>query len=150
MRWRIAVAIVLLQLQHSTVAAEEDDDEDLDLDDGGVGAESFDLRSPKEIDDIYLKIIRHNVRNKVKMGMMPGDPLHKQAEEEARQIGAFRPNKTKTQMGAALLAGPSRGGIAAIAAGVEPSKLQTCSATAAFDCSISGMRQTKMLVWTHP
>jgi hypothetical protein len=100
-------------------------DDDLDLDDleDGFAAESFDLRSPKEIDEIWLKVIRENVKNKRKIGMSPGDEMHTEAENEARALGAFRPKKTKAKMGAALLAGSNGGSrISAIAGGVDPAK----------------------------
>jgi hypothetical protein len=122
----VGFALVCLILC-SRVAADDDvdgDDDDLldDLDEG-FEAESFDLRSPKEIDDIWLKVVRETIKHKGKVSLKVGDDMHAQAEAEARSIGSFRPNKTKAKMGAALLAGPSGGArISAIAAGVEPSK----------------------------
>jgi hypothetical protein len=99
--------LLLLALAHAEEDFDDDDDLLADLDEEDDELETYEIGSPKEVNDRWMEVIREVViKKKQKLGLSYGDATHTEAMGIARAREAIRPNRTERGLAAALLQAP--------------------------------------------
>jgi hypothetical protein len=84
----------------------DDLDDDADLEEESI-MEEYEISSPREVNDLWMKVIRETQKRGEKVSLTKDSTLHKEATEEAHAQLGIRPKRQKRAQANALLAGPT-------------------------------------------